>query len=203
MRVKITFLRAKDSNASVPLHHQKLVSSFVEFLITEIGQRPAFYNFSSLKGTSKVQNGFVRFMSSKVSLVFSSNDDAFVKAFMEKLMDKKMVHIGKLMLTPKAYQVVDAPVFATQMKYVCISPVVLVDPQLDSQGAMEIADPTSHDFSDLLYNAVADHMEKSGYTDEQLNAYAEFGAVPDAHYMHKVNTGLYSAPRTRRKVIIP
>jgi CRISPR-associated endoribonuclease Cas6 len=187
MRVKISFIRTQDSNLSIPLHHQKLVSYFMESIIDEINIRPRFYNFSSLKGTSKVQNGFMRFLSSKISLVVSSDSSDFIDAFVQKVFEKQSINIGKLVLIPKVQQLIDYPVFTTKMKYVCISPLVLSDPDLDGELSQQIVDPTSHEFSDYIYNAVVENMEKAGFSDDELNEFAEFEVIPDRNYISKIN----------------
>lgn len=187
MRVKISFLRTQGSNNTVPLHHQKLVSSFVESIIAEINYKPRSYNFSSLKGTSKVQNGFMRFLSSKVSLVVSSDSGDFIERFTQKIFEKPFVTIGKLSLVPKMQQMIDYPDFTTKMRYVCISPLVIADPEKEPELSQRVIDPTSHEFSDHIYNAVAERMEKAGFTDAELNEFAEFEVIPDAHYITKIN----------------
>jgi CRISPR-associated endoribonuclease Cas6 len=187
MRVKLSFLRTQGSNNTVPLHHQKLVSSFVESVMDELGYKPDFYNFSSLKGTSKVQNGFMRFLSSKVSLVASSNNNEFVDAFVHKIFEKQTVQIGKLSLIPKAYQFIEYPSFTTKMRYVCISPLVVADPDIDPELSQTIIDPFSHEFSDFIYNAITEKMERAGFSDDELNEFAEFEVVPDRNYISKIN----------------
>jgi CRISPR-associated endoribonuclease Cas6 len=187
MRVKISFLRVQDANHSVPLHHQKLVSAFIDSIIDEIGSKPKFYNFSSLKGTSKVQNGFMRFMSSKISLVVSSRDSDFIQAFIKKMFDKPVVQIGKLNLVPKSHEIIEMPDFDTVVKYVCISPLVVADPDIDEENSQASLDPASQEFSDLLYDAVVSNMEKAGFLEAELNTFAEFEAIPDKAYVEKIN----------------
>jgi CRISPR-associated endoribonuclease Cas6 len=75
MRVKFSFLKPKNNDGAIPLHHQKLISHVIRDILSDFPGHPVLYNFSTLKGTSKVQTGQIRFHSSKVSLVFSSVDD--------------------------------------------------------------------------------------------------------------------------------
>jgi CRISPR-associated endoribonuclease Cas6 len=187
MRVKISFARNRGSNNSVPLHHQKIVSTFINELMQEIPVSTEYFNFSSLKGTSKVQKGFMHFLSSKLSLVISSDNDAFVEELVKKIFEKPMVFIGKLELIPKTHQVIPAPEFKTKMKYIGISPLVLIDPDKDEMGAQVQMDPTSHEFSDFLYNTLIDRMEQRGYTEQELNDFAVFEASPDKEYVDKIN----------------
>ena len=77
MRIKISFLKVHGSSGTVPLHHQKIISAFIDEVIRELPLASNYYNFSSLKGTSKVQTGQIRFLSSKVSLVISAPEGDF------------------------------------------------------------------------------------------------------------------------------
>ena len=69
MRVKISFLRDQASANTIPLHHQSLLCESLTPMIEAVGGDISQFSFSSLKGTSKIQNGFMRFLSSKVTLV--------------------------------------------------------------------------------------------------------------------------------------
>lgn len=186
MRVKIFFLRKREVGNSIPLHHQKLVYTAFKEIMDETSVKSDFYNFSSLKGTSKIQNGFMRFLSFKITLVVSSSNDSFVKQWVKNLFEKSSIQIGKLVLTPKTYQLIPEPVFETQMKYVCISPIILTDPDKEPDLSQKIIDPLSHEFSDLLYHAVTENMEKAGFSDQELNSFAEFEAMPDQEYVNKI-----------------
>src|SRR6185369_7962194 len=105
MRLKISFLKVHGSNGMVPLHHQKIISAFMEEVLQEIPGFSNLYNFSSLQGTSKALQGQIRFLSSKVSLVVSAPDEEVVKAWIKKIFDRRLVSFAKLTLVPKSYQV--------------------------------------------------------------------------------------------------
>jgi CRISPR-associated endoribonuclease Cas6 len=129
----------------------------------------------------------MRFLSSKVTLAVSSNKGEFIKQFMEVLMEKKKIMIGKMVLSPRSYEEIPDPAFETRMRYLCISPLVLHDPRKEPERSQEMLDPTSQQFSDILFDRVLDNMEKAGYPEEQLSSYAEFEATPDAQYVQKIN----------------
>jgi CRISPR-associated endoribonuclease Cas6 len=187
MRIKISFLREHSSANSIPLHHQKLLAdSLGEYSDTITGDRLMF-NFSSLKGTSKITNGFMRFLSSKITLVISSRNQEFAEALVTKIFDNPFLAVGKMNLIPKTYEVIPDPSFQTKMRYLCISPLIMVNPDKEPERAQELIDPTSQAFSDLLYNITLDRMEKAGYTEAQLNEFAEFEAQPDMEYITKIN----------------
>ena len=187
MRVKIFLLRGKGITNTVPLHHQLLILEFLEDLMRDMPIKTEQFSFSSLKGTSKIQNGFIRFLSSKVTLALSSNNAEFLEMLVQKIFEHPSINIGKLNLIPKMHQVMDEPEFKTQMKYVCISPLIVVDPQKDPELCLTQIDPSSHEFSDLLYHSTIENMEKAGFSDEELNSFAEFEATPDLAYVQKIN----------------
>ena len=102
MRIKLSFLKVHGSAGTVPLHHQKIISALMDEVIRDIPNSDSFYNFSSLKGTSKIQNGQIRFLSSKVTLVVSAAQEGLAKEWVERLFDKRLVSFAKLTLVPKA-----------------------------------------------------------------------------------------------------
>lgn len=189
MRVKISFTRDNTSGNSIPLHHQQIVSDSLGYIVQEINGNKKDLSFSSLKGTSKIQNGFMKFLSSKVTLVISSADADLVNKVVDRIFEKSFLPVGKMNLLPRHKDVIPDPVFETRMRYLCISPMVLFDPEKEQEKSLNQVDPTSHEFSDVLYNVVLDQMEKAGVSEEQLNAYAEFDAQPDQDYIAKVSTG--------------
>jgi CRISPR-associated endoribonuclease Cas6 len=186
MRVKISFVRMRDASNSVPLHHQKLISQCLEDIIKDVPVKTDFYTFSSLKGTSKVQNGYMRFLSSKITLVISSSNSEFVDQVTKRIFEQPSILVGKISLIPKSFQTIPEPDFKTEMKYICISPLVLTDPAKNEMLSQEIVDPSTYEFSDMLYNAIIDNMEKAGFSDADLNEFAVFEATPDKSYVAKI-----------------
>ncbi len=188
MRIKISFLKVHGSSGTVPLHHQKIISAFMDEIIRELPAGSNHYNFSSLKGTSKVQSGQIRFLSSKVSLVLSAPEPEFVDQWVKRIFDRRLVSFAKLTLVPKSFELVPDPEFKAAMKYVCISPMIpQPEFEVEEGGAIPDAmDPRSHEFSDLFYDAILDRMEKAGFTPEQMADFAEFEIVPDPSYVQKI-----------------
>jgi len=189
MRTKISLIKVQGNAGLVPLHHQQLVSAFMEEVITEVGRKADRYVFSSLKGTSKVQNGQIRFLSNKVTLVVASGDREFLEQFLEKMLTKKYYNLGKLNVMPKAHEVIPDPEFKTVMKYVCISPIIPAAAVAEGSPEPVPLDPMSHEFSDMIYNVVIDQMEKAGFSEDELNSFAEFEITPDVNYINKLNEG--------------
>ncbi|HLG34530.1 MAG TPA: CRISPR-associated endoribonuclease Cas6 [Bacteroidia bacterium] len=187
MRVKFSFLKSRESEPVLPLHHQKLISIFVREMLEDEPNHTGLYNFSTLKGTSKVQAGQIRYMSSKVSLAFASADDKIVEHLIQRIFSFKEVHIGKMVVIPKAHQLIHDPEFKVQMKYVCISPLVIERGVAGEEPRNAPLDPSTHAFSDHLYNVTIERMEKAGYSEEDLNSFAEFELQPDKAYMQRIN----------------
>jgi len=188
MRIKISFLKVHGSSGTVPLHHQKIISALIDEIIRDIPSPTDYFCFSSLKGTSKVQSGQIRFLSSKVSLVLAAPESNFAEQLVQKIFDRRLVSFAKLTLVPKSYEIIPDPEFKTVMKYVCISPMIPQPPfEADPSGNLPDAlDPRSHEFSDLFYDAVLDRMEKAGFSQEQLASFAEFEIMPDPNYIQKI-----------------
>jgi CRISPR-associated endoribonuclease Cas6 len=187
MRVKFSFLKLKESEPVLPLHHQKLISTFLRDLLADEPNHTGLYNFSTLKGTSKVQAGQIKYMSSKVSLAFASADDKVAEHLIKKIFACEQVYIGKMGLIPKAHLVIADPHFTMQMKYVCISPLVIENAVAGEEPRSAPLDPATHEFSDHLYNVMIERMELAGYSEEDLNSFAEFELQPDKIYMNRMN----------------
>ena len=188
MRVKISFLRDHSSANSIPLHHQKLLTDSLTPFFETLTTDKTLWNFSSLKGTSKIMNGFMRMLSSKVTLVISGRNKDYLDQVIKMIFERPYLTVGKMNLIPKNYDIIPDPDFQTKMRYLCISPLILHDPNKQNEKAQEQVDPTSHEFSDIIYNEVLDRMEKAGYTEAQLNEFAEFEFMPDQDYVTKINT---------------
>jgi len=187
MRVKISFLRDQMSANTIPLHHQALVAESLYQLIDSFGGNRSQLNFSSLKGTSKIQNGFMRFLSSKVTLVLSSRNAEQLEQLTSKIFELPFLAVGKMNLMPRSHEIIPDPEFSMKMRYLCISPMILVDPHKDPDKSQITIDPTSQEFSDILYEQTLDRMERAGYSESDLNNFAEFDAQPDHEYVQKLN----------------
>src|SRR5436190_14021791 len=89
-------------------------------------------------------------------------------------------------LKPKDVVGIADPDFQKRMRFLCISPIVLLDPNKEPDKAQEMVSPVSHEFSDALFNGTLDRMEAMGYSDEKLSQYAEFEVKPDREYVEKI-----------------
>jgi CRISPR-associated endoribonuclease Cas6 len=195
MRIKLWFQKAAGipDNATISLHHQMILSSFLEEQIKYIPEKSESYCFSSLKGTSKVSDGKIRYLSSKVSLVITAPEKEFINSLLKKLFSLETINLDNLILVPKSYQIISEPDFQTAMKYICISPYI----PYYQEGAdiSEPGDPHTHEFSDKAFEYQMRRMEHAGYTEEKLNSFSEFEIIPDVGYFRKVENSSKRYPR--------
>jgi CRISPR-associated endoribonuclease Cas6 len=147
------------------------------------------YNFSGLKGQIKISRKGLHFYSSKVTLVFSSSDKDFVDYFMATLFNQKDLLIGNLQLTPESYEYEEPVSISDSVKFLCISPIVLVPASFNDESGKRFISPEGDEFSDLLYESTISRMEQSGkFTSEQLADFYKFQLVADKDYITRIQT---------------
>jgi len=147
------------------------------------------YNFSGLKGQIKISRKGLHFYSSKVTLVFSASDQTFLDYFLATLFEQKELMIGNLQLVPESYEKEETVTITDSVKFLCISPVVLIPASFNDERGKRFITPDSDEFSDLLYDSTIARMEASGkYTPEQLAQYYKFQLVPDKDYINRIQT---------------
>ena len=184
MRYKLSFKKSDEQNSALPLHHQNLLAESIKAVSAGMQVDKASLNFSSLKGTSRVMNGLIRFLSTKISLSIASNNDSFATELVEKIMQLPALEVGEIKLIPKKSDIVMDPVFSSKMKYISISPLILrVEQGIANEN--NFVEPTSVDFSDELFHSLMDRMEKAGFTAAQLDDYQVFALTPDKEYLAK------------------
>ncbi|TAF63552.1 MAG: CRISPR-associated protein Cas6 [Cytophagales bacterium] len=189
MRVRIIFA-VLNRGEYVPFHHQHILSQIIEDILQKGAIRYPHYNFSSLKGLTKVSRKGLRYYSSKVTLVFSTDSEEFAQLFLSKLFERKQIKVGALLLRPESVEAEERPAFANQMKYICISPLVISDKSFGGVNTKKFIPPDSDVFSDLLYETTMQRMEKSGqFSQEQINSFYQFQFLPDKEYLDRIKDG--------------
>ena len=192
MRTRIIF-SLKNRGAYVPFHHQYLLAQFIKGILI-FGSNPVYkdytqFNFSGLKGQTKISRKGLHFYSSKVTLVFACQDKPFLEYFLEKLFEQKEIIIGNLQLIPESTETEEPVVVGEEVKFLCISPIVLIPPSFNDEKAKKFISPESDEFSDLLYESTISRMEATGrYTQQQLTSFYKFQIVPDADYINRIQT---------------
>lgn len=190
MRVRIIF-NLKNKGASVPFHHQYLLAQLIKGLLRKGGEERFFeyplYNFSGLKGQTTVSKAGLHFYSSKVTLVFSSPNKELVDYFLTNLFRIPLLHIGELQLSPSEVESENMPEFKQEMKYVCLSPLVLLIPQFYEDQGKKFITPFSDMFSDLLYESTILRIQLTNdFSPDDLERFKKFQFVPDKNYLKKI-----------------
>jgi CRISPR-associated endoribonuclease Cas6 len=192
LRTRIIF-SLKNRGAYVPFHHQYLLAQFIKGILV-FGPVKEFqhftqFNFSGLKGQTKISRKGLHFYSSKVTLVFSCPDKAFLDYFLIRLFEQKDIMIGSLHLTPDSVEDEEEVVIAEEAKFLCISPIVPIQAGFNDESSKKFINPESDEFSDLLYDSTISRMVATGkFTTEQITSFYKFQIVPDAAYLKRIQS---------------
>lgn len=192
MRIRIVF-SLKNRGAYVPFHHQFLLAQTIKGLVM-LGKNPAYfsytqYNFSGLKGQIKISRKGLHFFSSRITLVFSASDKEFLDYFLAVLFEQKELLIGNLQLAPESFEPEEPVTITDSVKFLCISPIVLVPASFNDESGKRFISPENDEFSDLLYDNTIARMEASGkYSPEHLADFYKFQLVPDKEYINRIQT---------------
>jgi len=190
LRVRIIFI-LKNKGAFVPFHHQFLLAQQIKGLILSGGDEKYlnynYYNFSGLKGQTKISRNGLHFFSNRVTLVFSSSNREFLDYVLRQLFKLQSIDIGNLVLIPETVEVEQTPELEKVDKFICISPIVIIPPKFNSSDSKRFVSPELDEFSDRLYESTMLRMQSfMSYTPEQLAAYNKFQVVPDINYLRKI-----------------
>ncbi|MDH5382564.1 MAG: CRISPR-associated protein Cas6, partial [Cyclobacteriaceae bacterium] len=191
MRVRIIF-KLKNRGGVLPFHHQHLLAQLIKGMIIKGGaeEYASFldYNFSGLKGQTRVSRKGLHFFSSRVTLVFSSSKSDFIDYFTEILFQHPLLEVGNLELVPDKIEVEEKQVIGSPLKFVCISPLVLSKPVFGEKKTKRFIHPDTDDFSDLLFESTLARMSASGdFNEEDMEAFYQFQIVPDKKYLQKLD----------------
>ncbi len=151
MRTRIIF-SLKNRGAYVPFHHQYLLAQVIKGLL-DVWAGKAFldfnqYNFSGLKGQTKVSRKGLHYFSSKVTLVFACPDKAFMDYFLARLFEQKEVIVGNLHLVPESVEEEERINIGEEGRFLCISPVVVIPAAFNDDSGKKFVSPQSDEFSD-------------------------------------------------------
>jgi CRISPR-associated endoribonuclease Cas6 len=190
LRIRIVF-SLKNRGAFVPFHHQFLLAQTIKGLVIAGGNKSFFdytlYNFSGLKGQTKISRKGLHFYSAKVTLVFSASDKPFLDYLLAVLFEQKELMIGSLQLAPEAVENEDPVSITDSVKFLCISPIVLLPASFNDDVGKRFVSPDMDEFSDLLYDSTIARMEASKkYSAEELAQYYKFQLVADKEYINRL-----------------
>lgn len=174
----------------VPFHHQYLLAQVIKGLLITEGKDEfreyPFYSFSGVKGQTKVSKSGLQFNSRKVTIVISSASAEFIEHIVDLVFQQDQITVGNLSVSPEIADE-ELPVnLETGSKYVCISPLVLVSPKFNSDEGKKFIDPTSDEFSDLLYESTISKMSDYGIDVSKIPDAQKFQVVPDEVYINKI-----------------
>lgn len=190
MRTRIIF-SLKNRGAYVPFHHQYLLAQVIKGLLV-FGPEKSYlnfhqFNFSGLKGQTKVSRKGLHYFSSKVTLVFACSDKPFMDYFIARLFAQQEIIVGNLHLVPESTEAEEPVQIGDEARFLCISPIVLIQASFNDDRGKKFVPPDSDEFSDLLYESTLGRMEATGkYTPEQLTSFYKFQIVADRDYIQKI-----------------
>jgi CRISPR-associated endoribonuclease Cas6 len=190
LRVRIVF-SLKNRGAYVPFHHQYLIAQFIKgvlfFGVNQEYKSFSLFNFSGLKGQTKISRKGLHFFSSKVTLVFACAHKPFLDYFLEQLFKMKDIMVGNLQLLPESFEAEETVSIGPEAKFLCISPIVLLPAVFNNESSKRFIAPTSDEFSDLLYDSTLSRMEASrNYSPEALASFYKFQLVADHDYIQRL-----------------
>ncbi len=191
MRARIVFL-LKNRGAYLPFHHQFLLAQVIKGIVLKGGDSNFtlfnIYNFSGLKGQTKPSRKGLHYYSTRVTLVVSSLNKSFIDYLLLHMFQLPQIEIGGLILQPEKVEVENLDAVAESDKFICISPIVLMEPKIMDESSKEFIDPENDEFSDLVYDATLQRMESCTlFNTEDLSKFNEFQVVPDKTYLDKLD----------------
>ncbi len=189
MRNRIIF-SVRTRGEAIPFHHQHLIGKLINDTVVEMLPEEyvnyQHYNYSGLKGQTRVSRAGLHYLSNKVTIVFSSLSPEFSNLFLEAILSKDVVTLGNLYLEPESVEEEIIPEFGEETKYVCISPLILTDSD-DPMQSKKFVHPADDHFSDLLFDAIIFRLEELGlYSFEKLQEFKKFQFIPDQAYIDKI-----------------
>lgn len=190
MRARIIFI-LKNKGAFVPFHHQYLLAQLVKGLFLKGGNEHfrdfTSYNFSGLKGQTRISRNGLHFFSNKVTLVLSCMDPEFIHYIVDELFKMPSIEVGNLVLIPESAEEEEMPDFNKETKFICISPLVLIAPKFNDNESKNFISPESDEFSDKLFESTISRMHALGkYSTDQMGGFNKFQIDPDVNYLRKI-----------------
>ncbi len=187
MRIRIIF-KLRNKGATLPFQHQHLLFNLIDMMMSNKSfnfKEKNLYNFSGLKGQTKVSRTGLSYLSSRVTLVMSSYSQDFIDIFLDELFKHNLIELGEVILTPELVERESEFEFESSTKYLCLSPLV-PSSNMTTVTADDMLHPET--LSDMLYDSTMYRMEKSGiYTPSEIEEFYQFQLIPDKTYLQKIN----------------
>ena len=192
MRIRVVF-GIKNRGGYVPFHHQHILAQTIKGVLAS-GSDPMYatstdFNFSGLKGQTKISRKGLHFYSSKATLVFSSGSKGFLEYFSSVLFKHQELMVGTLFLVPESIEREDPILVTDSQKFLCLSPIVLLPASFNDEKSKRFISPEEDEFSDLLYETTLQRMASSKRFDEsQLSELYKFQIIPDKGYLERIES---------------
>lgn len=193
MRVRVIFF-LKNRGSYIPFHHQFLLAQMLKAILIKGGNKEYItlknFNFSGLKGQTKPSRKGLHFYSSRVTLVISSPNQGFIDYLLYNLMQMPRLEVGSMILVPEKVELESLEGVSSQDKFICLSPMVLMEPQIMNDDSKVFINPESDEFSDYLYDGTMQRLEDlEYYSRDQIEEFKKFQLVPDKAYLDRINEG--------------
>ena len=189
VRVRITF-KVKNRGAAVPFHHQHLIAQILKGLVLNSGESQfqdyPYYSFSGIKGQTKVSRAGLHFNSNRVTVVISSPNRDFIDFLVTRIFDQSKIDFGSLTVIPEYADEELNVDLADSVKYISISPLVLLSASFNSDESKKFIEPGSDEFSDKIFDTTLQRMEQFGIQTEEIEGLHKFQIVPDLAYINKI-----------------
>jgi len=191
VRIRIVF-KLENKGAYLPFHHQYILAQFLKGALVKGENKEyieyPYYNFSGLKGQTKISRNGLHYYSNLVTIVLSSADQNFLDYLLEQVFSFDQIDLSNLKLSPLYTEIEKNPELEEVSKFLCISPMVPIQSQgLDDAEGKRFVGPGTDEFSDLFYESTLRRMEATGlYSEEQLTSFNKFQIVPDADYLKRL-----------------
>jgi CRISPR-associated endoribonuclease Cas6 len=191
VRIRVIFL-LQNKGAVVPFHHQYLIYDKVTELMGDSmeGLEHPELCFSGIKGQTGVNKHGLQYFSSRITIVFSSPNAAYMRQLLDRIFSLKQLSIGNLLLVPEYAEEEQIPQLEAKAKYLAISPIVILAPTSDVEFSKRFVNPVEDEFSDLIFNATMHRMQSSGmYSRYEMERFSTFQVLPDMDYLNRMKAG--------------
>ncbi|WP_420386462.1 CRISPR-associated endoribonuclease Cas6 [Roseivirga sp.] len=190
MRIRVIF-KLHNRGAYLPFHHQHILAQFIKGVLVKGGNEDFFnyeyYNFSGLKGQTKISRSGLHFYSNLVTLVVSSANQEFIDYLLEQIFDFEKIDLGNLQVSPLFTEIEKPVKLEDETKFICISPLVPFKARFNDDQSKRFLQPDTDEFSDLLYESTIQRMEKTGQFDHaDFERFKKFQVVPDQAYLNRM-----------------
>ena len=189
MRVRVIF-NLRNKGATVPFHHQFLLAQMIKGILVKGGdtclKNYELYNFSGLKGQTRVGRNGLHFFSKKVTIVFSSPQKSFVDYFLKNLFELPAIEAGNLILVPDSVDQEIIPNVESRARFICISPLVLLPAIFRNDESKKFISPTDEMFVQHLSKSTQRRLDNLEDPVSDKNCLDDFELEPDLDYLAKI-----------------